>query len=45
MKKNVYFTPVAEFLCISTDTDILNLSFGTEIPYGVGDDGNDGNVI
>ena len=42
MKKNVYFAPEAEFLCISTDTDILSISneYGTEVPCDAGDDGN-----
>jgi hypothetical protein len=32
--KNAYLAPAAEFLCVSTDTDILFLSqeYGPEIP-------------
>ena len=34
MKKNTYLAPEAEFLCLSTDTEILNLSneYGPELP-------------
>ncbi len=34
MKKNIYTAPEAEFVCVSTDADILQISndYGTEFP-------------